>query len=261
MLKFGLFHNPQRKLGDGDTMLLDPPTKVSQNQITLSVSEIEPFLQAPPMDLPPWPGAAITLRDGRIMYIREARLEEAPAMMAHMRRVMEVDHDFYDVVGARCYAEIAGWYRKRLKDPYTMIGLIDGMWVGFANGRVMNDDVNISLHTMALARGGRLGAILYYAKAYYAFEILGNKEFWSTFESYNGWHIAGIGFAQASYPWPEYQHELGGARVYYVTKKYWDASIKEKYLRQMVNADLVFDVPAEIIKANEQLTIPEEVTV
>jgi len=29
---------------------------------------------------------------------------------------------------------LPGWYRKRLKDPYTLLGLIDGEWVGFANG-------------------------------------------------------------------------------------------------------------------------------
>ena len=104
-------------------MLLDPPTVVSQNEITLSVREIEPLLQAPPMDVMPWPGATITLKDGRTMYIREATLEEAPAMMGYMKRVMEQDHDFYDVVGARVHAEIAGWYRKRLKDPYTCSAL------------------------------------------------------------------------------------------------------------------------------------------
>jgi hypothetical protein len=60
--------------------------------------------------------------------------------------------------------------------------------VGFANGRLMNEDINISLHTMALARGARIGAIMYYVKCHYAFEILGNNEFWATYESYNGWH-------------------------------------------------------------------------
>ena len=33
-------------------------------------------------------------------------------------------------------------------------------------------------HTMALKRGGRIGAAMYYAKAYYGFEIIGNKEWW-----------------------------------------------------------------------------------
>lgn len=241
-------------------MLLEPPEKVSQESITLDVREIEPLLQAPPMDLLPWPGAMITLKDGRTMYIREARLDEAPAMMDYMRKVMASDHDFYDIVGARVYAEILGWYRKRLKDPYTLVGLIDGEWVGFANGRLVNEDINISLHTMALARGGRIGAIMYYAKAYYGFEILGNKEWWATYESYNGWRRWGLGMAQPTKPWPDVQHELGGARVYYVTKKYWDASIKN-YVEQMVGGELSFDVPQEVIDANATMRIPAEVLV
>ena len=40
----------------------------------------------------------ITLRDGRVMYIREAKIEEAPMMMEYVKQVMEVDHDFYDIV-------------------------------------------------------------------------------------------------------------------------------------------------------------------
>lgn len=241
-------------------MRLPTPENVSEKQITFDVEEIEPILQAPPMDLKPWPNCQVKLKDGRTMLIREAKMEEAPLMMDYMKKVMEADHDFYDIVGARVYAEILGWYRKRLKDPYTLVGLIDGLWVGFANGRLLSEDINISLHTMALARGGRIGAVMYYAKAYYGFEILGNKEWWATYESYNGWMRWGIGMAQPSYPWPEYQHELGGARVYYVTKKYWDVSVKN-YVRQMTGTDLDFNVTDELVKANEVLRVPEEVLV
>lgn len=241
-------------------MRLPTPEEVSQKQITFDVEEIEAILQAPPMDLKPWPACQVKLKDGRVMLIREAKLEEAPMMMEYMKKVMEADHDFYDIVGARVYAEILGWYRKRLKDPYTLVGLIDGLWVGFANGRLLNEDINISLHTMALARGGRIGAVMYYAKAYYGFEILGNKEWWATYESYNGWMRWGIGMAQPSYPWPEYQHELGGARVYYITKKYWDKIVKD-YVRQMTGTELDFNVPDELIKANEVMRVPEEVLV
>lgn len=241
-------------------MRLEPPTKVSEEQLTIDVREIEPLLQAPPMDLKPWPGAMVHLKDGRDMYIREAKLEEAPMMCEYMKKVMEADHDFYDIVGARVLSEILGWQRKRLKDPYMMVGLIDGLWAGFADGRLMNEDINISLHTMALIRGGRIGAVMYYAKAYYGFEILGNKEWWATYESYNGWMRWGLGMAQPSYPWPEYQHELGGARVYYVTKKYWDKVVKN-YVHQMTGTDLDFNVPDEIVKANEVMRAPEEVLV
>ncbi len=241
-------------------MKLETPCDVSHKQLTFDVEEIEPILQGYPMDMKPWPGAMITLKDGRVMHIREARLEEAPLMLQYIEKVMKIEHDFYDIVGARVYAEILGWYRKRLKDPYTLVGLIDGEWAGFANGRLMNEDINISLHTMALARGGRIGAIMYYAKAYYGFEILGNTEWWATYESYNGWMRWGVGMAQPSYPWPDVQHELGGARVYYVTKEYWDQAVKS-YVQQMVGADLVFDVPESVIKANEVMRLPEEVTV
>jgi hypothetical protein len=236
-------------------MLLDPPTDVSQDHITLDVREIEPLLQGPAMAFAPWPGAMIELKDGRTMYIREATLEEAPELMRYMRRVMETEHDFYDVVGARVHAELAGWYRKRLKDPYTLVGLIDGEWVGFCNGRLMNEDINISLHSMAFKRGLRAGAIMYYAKCEYCFEHLGQEEFWATYESYNGLKRWGIGMAQPSYPWPNIQHELGGAKVFYVTKNYWDTSIK-KYLEQMIGTKLERPVPAKLLKANEKLVLP-----
>jgi len=241
-------------------MRIDPPCKVTREQLTFDVAEIEPMLQAPPLDLKPWPGATITLKDGRILYIREAKLEEAPVMRDYVKRIMEAEHDFYDIVGARVVSEIIGWYRKRLKDPYTLVGLIDGVWAGFANGRLISKDINVSLHTMAFLRGGRIGAAMYYAKAYYGFEMLGNSEWWATYESYNGWKRWGLGMAQPSYPWPEYQHELGGARVYYVTKTYWDAAVKD-YVRQVVGSDLNFDVPDEIREKNETLVPPEEVLV
>ncbi|HBF40227.1 MAG TPA: N-acetyltransferase [Anaerolineaceae bacterium] len=241
-------------------MKFELPEKASEETLQIDAREVEALLQGPKMDLKPWPGAQVKLKDGRLLYIREARLDEAPKMLTYMEKIMHVDHDFYDIVGARVYSEILGWYRSRLKDPYTLVGLIDGKWAGFANGRLMNEDINISLHTMALVRGGRIGAVMYYAKAYYGFEILGNKEWWATYESYNGWMRWGLGMAQPSYPWPQVQHELGGARVYYVTKKYWDQLIKQ-YVRQMAGADLDFNVSDEVRKANEELIVPDEILV
>ena len=40
-------------------MKLEPPEQVSEQSITIDVREIEPLLQAPPMDLKPWPGAVV----------------------------------------------------------------------------------------------------------------------------------------------------------------------------------------------------------
>lgn len=242
-------------------MRLEPPCKVTRETITFDVREIEPILRGPAMELEPYPPAYVELRDGSKMVIREARREEAPLMLEYVMKVMQTDHDFYDIVGARIYAEILGWYRHRLKDPYTLVGLIDGEWVGLANGRLMNRDINISLHTMALRRGLRIGAIMYYSKAKYGFEVLGNKEWWATYESYNGWMRWGVGMAQPSYPWPDVQHELGGARVYYITKEYWDTTVGQ-YLQQLTGAEIKRPVPDELWEKNAgTLRLAEDVTV
>lgn len=241
-------------------MKLKPPVDVTQDKLSVEVSEIEPLLRAPAMGMPPWPEACLPLKDGTVLYIREAKREEADAMVAFMKRVMDVKHDFYNVVGARVCAEILGWYTMRLKDPYLLVGLVDGLWAGLANGRLMNEKINISHHTLALTRGARIGAAMYYVKAYYAFEILGSEEFWSTPESYTGWLRYIVGMAQQSYSWPEHQHELGGGRIYYITRKHWQTDAHQ-YLQQMLGQDLNFNVPDEIRRANEHFRVPEEIYV
>ncbi len=237
-----------------------PPENVSQNQVIFDVSEIEPILCGPSMGMAPWEPVTIQLKTGEVMVVREAKREEAPMLLSYLDKVKEVDHDFYDIVGARVYAEVLGWYRNRLKDPYTLLGLIDGKLVGFANGRLMNEEVNISLHSMAFKRGGRIGAAMYYAKCYYAFEVLGNEEFWATYESYNGWKRWAIGMAQPSYPWPEYQHELGGARVYYISRNYWNSTVKA-YLEDYIGGTLTKPVPADLLAGSESLILPDKVEV
>jgi hypothetical protein len=98
---------------------------------------------------------------------------------------------------------------------------------------------------------------MYYAKTYYALEMAGAKEWWSTFESYNGWRMAGFEMAQPTKPFPQMQHELGGSTIFYLTKEDWDARVKT-YARDMVGDDLHFDPPAELKKKNEKLTVPAE---
>jgi hypothetical protein len=241
-------------------MRIAPPEKVTKTQVTFDVAEIEPFLTAPAMPMKPWPNATITLKDGKTMFIRAARKEEVPLMLPYMKKLMDVDYDFYDIVGVRVYAELLGWYRNRLKDPYVILGLIDGELVGLANGRMWNKDINISHHTMTFVRRGQIGAIMYYCKIYYALEILGCQEFWSTFESYNGWRL-GFQTRQPTYTWPEHQHELGGAQIYYVNQEHWNSMVKG-YLAEQVGADLVFDnIPEALVQINYNMRVPEEVAV
>ncbi|MFN7035132.1 MAG: N-acetyltransferase, partial [Bellilinea sp.] len=62
--------------------------------------------------------------------------------------------------------------------------------------------------------------------------------------------------AQPTKPWPEYQHELGGAKVFYVNQDHWNIQLKQ-YLVDAVGNDLNFDVPEEVRKANAVLRVPE----
>ena len=237
-------------------MKRNPPEKVSQEEITLQVNDIEPLLSGPQVELPPFEPAMVKLKNGKTMVLRELRKDEAPAFLEFVKKLLDVDHDFYDIVGVRVYAEVLGWLRNRLKDSYQMVGIVDGELAGFCNGRKFDDKIHISLHSMAYQRGGRVGAAVYYAKAQHAFETLGAEEWWSTFESYNGWKRYGLGMAQPSYPWPEYQHELGGSPVYYIRRDYWFSTVKH-YLREMVGDDLTRPVPDDLLKASETMRIPD----
>jgi len=245
-------------------MKLPVPCKVSQEVVEFKAEELEPLFQSPPLAQKPFPPCYIELK-GKTMLIREAKVEEIPMLCEYLRKIMDSPQfaegkDFYDIVAARVYSELLGIMRKRLKDPYLFVGLIDGEVVGLCDGRLMSEDINISLHTMAFARGMRAGATLYYAKAGYCFDVLGQKEFWSTFESYNGWKRWGLGMAQPSKEYPDMQHELGGAKIFYITKKYWDSSVKN-YVKQLVGTDIIRPVPDEIMKANETMRLPAEVTI
>ncbi len=238
-------------------MKLELPTDVSVDNMNIEVGEIEAILQGYPMQLPPWPDATFLLKDGRTLYLRAMQLDDIPTLLGFMERVMKFEKDFYDIVGVRVYGEILAVKRKRIKDGFTILGLVDGELVGFANGRFWNKDLAISLHTMAFSRRGRVGWAMYYAKTYYAMEICKAKEWWSTFESYNGWRMAGLAMAQPTKPWPDYQHELGGAKVFYVSQDHWNVQLKD-YLVSTVGSDLNFNVPEEVRKANAVLRVPEK---
>jgi len=90
-------------------MKIAPPEKVTRNKVVFDVSEIEPILYGPKMQIPPFEPAQVKLKNGEIMVIQPAKLEEAPQLLKFLKKVMEVEHDFYEIVGARVYAEILGY--------------------------------------------------------------------------------------------------------------------------------------------------------
>ena len=237
-------------------MRVEPPAVSSYEDFKVDIRQVEAILSSPPMNLPVWPEAQVTLKDGRILYIRSIQDSDIPPMLGYLEKVMKVEKDFYDIVGVRVYGEILSLKRKRLKDPFTMVGLIDGEWLGFANGRVWDKDLAISLHTLAFSRRAKVGYPMYYAKTYYAMEILKVQEWWSTFESYNGWRMAGLDMAQPTKPFPQYQHELGGAKVFYINQEMWQGRLKQ-FIKDTIGDDLNFKVDPAIKKANANFRVPE----
>jgi hypothetical protein len=140
-----------------------------------------------------------------------------------------------------------------------MVGLIDGEWLGFANGRVWDKDVAISLHTMAFSRKARVGWPMFYAKTYYAMELVGVKEWWATFESYSGWRMAGLEMALPTKPYPQCQHELGGSKIFYLTQDQWNTGGVKNYIKNAIGEDLNFKVSDAVRKANAVFRVPETV--
>jgi len=192
-----------------------------------SVEEIEKILYVD-WDIPykHYPPKVITLASGEKMVVREARREEVPKLLEALRPLLTVERDYYDIVAARQYAELLGWYRYRVRNEYCLIGVIDEYLVGIANNRLVNQDVCMSLHTVALKRGLRIGAHMFAAKQEHAMENLGVKEIWVTAES-------PIGFRRWMIEWglehrPDVQHELGGAKCWVLTREKYFKDVKHR---------------------------------
>ena len=118
--------------------------------------EVEAYLRPPEMEFPPYPPKVITLATGGKMVVRQATREDVPKILQAVRPTIKVERDFYDIVGARVYAELLGWYRYRVRDMFCLIGQIDGLLVGQVNTRSFSEKVDISLHTLAIERGLRI---------------------------------------------------------------------------------------------------------
>lgn len=240
------------------------PAKLRKTEYTFKAEWLEGLLQAPlraPVMAPMW--SEITNRAGEKhkILIRPIKEEEIDSMLGFLKKFLDVEYDFYDIVGARVFAELLAIKRKRMKDEYFFLGLHNGTPIGIANGRIFNDKINISLHTMAFERRVNAGAILFYAKCWYAFEICNNEEFWATFESYNGWRLAGLRMALPSYPWPDHQHELGGAKIFYLSRELWEEEIRDRYLEQVAHGFFKPDPPKELIEQNEKIIVPKKIEI
>jgi hypothetical protein len=149
----------------------------------------------------------------------------------------------------------AGGLRYRVKDHYCLIGVLDQEPAAIAHARLKDDKLAISLHTMSFKRGAGIGAIMYLAKMEHAFDVPGLEEWWAAYESYTGIGYWGLGLAQHEKPYPEIQHELAGARVYFTTKEQWEDFVEPKFAARMGQRP----VPEQLLRDSETLKFSEKI--
>jgi hypothetical protein len=238
-------------------MSFKPPCPVSLTEVKVNVEDLEPILRPPesPLLARKYEPRLLRLPDGKKMVVRMATSDDTPVMLKTTRSVMDVEKDFYDLVASRVYAEILSYHRKRVKDYYCLIGVLEGELAAIANARLWDEKVAISLHTMTFKRGAGIGALMYLAKMEHAFENLGVEEWRATYESYTGIRYWGLGLAQFQKPYPEIQHELGGARVFFNTKEQWHSFVKPKFSPRLGERP----VPNELLKQSQNPKVPEHI--
>lgn len=194
-----------------------------------------------------YPPKTILLPTGERMLVREAKREEVPKLLEALTPLITVAKDYYDIVAVRQYAELLGWYRRRVRNEFCLIGIVDGKLAGIVNQRAYDQKKHVSYHTTALKRGGRVGAHMFAAKHEHSMENLGAEEILVTAES-------PIGFRRWVVEWsleprPGVQHELGGANAWAITREVY----------KKVKPRLVFatrPVPADLLKASATFGLP-----
>jgi len=197
----------------------------------------------------PYPPKVITLANGNKMVVRQALREEVPMILKGVEPCLWIERDYYDIVSARLYGELLAWYRHRVKSEYCLIGQIDGYLVGAVNGRLENEKVGMSYHTLAIDRGLRIGSHLFAAKMEYHLEYLKQEEVLIVAES-------PIGFRRwmIEYPLEETKipHELGGGDSSRLTRE-----IYFKARERLVVGDR--PVPPDLLaKAEDEILIVDD---
>jgi len=218
--------------------------------------ELEAVLRPIQYPMAPYPPKTITLANGKIMVIRQAVREDVPAILKSVHPCIFIERDYYDIVSARLYGELLAWYRYRAKSEYCLMGQVDGYLVGVVNGRLENEKVGMSYHTLAIDRGLRIGSHLFAAKMEYHIEYLNQDSVLIVAES-------PIGFRRWMIEYPlektTIPHELGGGDSYRLTREiYLKAKPRLVVGTRPVPQDLLDEAEAEIKFADDD-TIRERI--
>jgi len=217
------------------------------------INELEKKLRPPEIILDLYPPKVITLANGQKMVVREAKREEIGVLLETVHPLMGVPRDFYDIVAARMYAELLGWFRYRVANEFVLVGAINGVIAGIVNSRLVDENIGMSLHTLTIDRGLRIGAQLFAAKMEHHLEFLGQKEVWIVAESpigFRRWMIE-YSLENREHLFPEIRHELGGVPTYVLTRALYDAVRKYKVSGQR-------PVDPDFLSSTDVLKAPDE---
>jgi hypothetical protein len=219
----------------------------------MAIDALEAKLRPPADALAPYPSKLITLASGEQMVVREARLADAGALLGTVYPLLGVPKDYYDIVAARMYSEILGWFRYRVANEFVIVGAIDGVIAGIVTSRHVKAGLGMSLHTLTIKRGLRVGAQLFAAKMEHHIDYLGEDEVHIVAESpigFKRWMIE-YELEDRSAMYPDLRHELGGVPTFTLTRKLWEAV-------KPVKCTGVRPVPAELLKTADKLIMPDE---
>jgi hypothetical protein len=219
--------------------------------------EIEALLRPPEREMAPYPPKVITLAIGKPLVVRQVERDAVPTLLKAVRPTLGIERDYYDIVGARLYAELLGWYRYRVRDHYCLVGQVDGFLVGIVNGRMYTDEIGMSYHTLAIERGLRVGAHLFAAKMEHHLDYLGQSEVWITAESPIGFRRWMIEYGLQ--PKKDTQHELGGASFYALTREIWQEAKRRLCVGDRPVSEKLLASAEERIKIADEETIVEQI--
>ena len=218
----------------------------------MAIDELEKKLRPPELEMVAYPSKVITLSSGEKMVVRQAKREEVGAILGTIYPLLGVAKDYYDIVAARMYAEVLGWYRYRVANEFVLVGAIDGEIAGIVNSRMWDKKKGISLHTMTIRRGLRIGAQLFASKMEHHIEYLGQDDVHIVAESPIGWRRWMIEYQlqDHSADYPALQHELGGVPTFTLTRDLYMQAKSEKVTGTR-------PVPSDVLKTADKLRMPE----
>jgi hypothetical protein len=219
----------------------------------MAIDQLEMKLRPPATQLAPYPAKLITLASGEKMVVREARRDDTGALLGTVYPLLAVAKDYYDIVAARMYSEILGWFRYRVANEFVIVGAIDGVIAGIVTSRHVKDGLGMSLHTLTIKRGLRVGAQLFAAKMEHHIDYLNENEVHIVAESpigFKRWMLE-YELEDRSAQYPDLRHELGGVPTFTLTRKLWEAVKPAKCTGTR-------PVPADLLKSADKLIMPDE---